>query len=93
MKRLIVGSLLASGLLLANNHELKDREKMSRHDESTTRVEKMTTEENGNPRLSSNEEVALATQSPRVHLGNDKRPADRIVKTKNTIIAYIPYGK
>jgi hypothetical protein len=75
MKKVLVGSLLASGLLFA-----------AKHDEVTTR-------------LSANERIALATQSPRVHPARThkhekaNRRMDQVVSDKHTVNAFIPQGK
>jgi hypothetical protein len=75
MKKVLVGSLLASGLLFA-----------AKHNEATTR-------------LSANERIALATQSPRVHPSRmhkhekANRRMDQVVSDKNTVNAFIPQGK
>jgi hypothetical protein len=77
MKKVLLGSLLASGLLLAAN---KDNYNMK-------------------PRLNYDEQVALASQSPRVHPARmdkhkkaDQR-TDHVTTNKNTVVAVVPYGK
>jgi hypothetical protein len=74
MKKAIVTTLLASGLLLAAKGD-----------------NKMTNE----PKLSGNQKVALATQSPRVRTGthHKKHAQDRVVSDKKTINAYVQPGK
>jgi hypothetical protein len=76
MKKVLIGSLLASGLLFAAKN----------NDVTTTRI-------------SSNERIALASQSPRVHPARmhkhqkaDRR-MDQVVSDKQTVNAFIPYGK
>jgi len=76
MKKVLLGSLLAGGLLFAaKNNEV-----------TTTRV-------------SSNERLALESQSPRVHPARmhkhqkANRRMDQVVSDKQTVNAYIPYGK
>lgn len=76
MKKVLLGSLLASGLLFAATHD----------DVTTTR-------------LSGDERIALATQSPRVHPARmhkhekaDRR-MDQVVSDKHTVVAFVPYGK
>lgn len=50
-------------------------------------------------RISGDERLALATQSPRVHPQRThkhmkaNRRADQVVANKHTVNAYIPYGK
>ncbi|HLJ48707.1 MAG TPA: hypothetical protein VKU01_21975 [Bryobacteraceae bacterium] len=52
-----------------------------------------------NQRLSGNERLALETSSPRVHvrhMKNNNETSDsryRVVKDKQTINAFVPYGK
>ena len=76
MKKVLLGSLLASGLLFAAKN----------NDATTTRI-------------SSSERIALETQSPRVHPARmhrhqkaDQR-TDQVVSDKQTVNAFIPYGK
>jgi hypothetical protein len=73
MKKAIVTTLLASGLLLA------------------AKGDKMTDE----GKLSGNQKMALATQSPRVRVGthHKKHVPDRVVSDKKTINAYVQPGK
>ena len=80
MTKVILGSLLAGGLLLAQTPAQTEAQ--------------MATQ--SNPKLSGFEREALATQSPRVHTKTHKhgtKPADHIAKDKHTINAFIPYGK
>jgi hypothetical protein len=76
MKKVLLGSLLAGGLLFAAKN----------NDVDTTRV-------------SSNERIALASQSPRVHTARMRRHqkaqrrVDQVVSDKRTVNAFIPYGK
>lgn len=75
MKKVLLGALLASGLLFA-----------AKHDNTVTK------------RLSGDERIALATQSPRVHPArmhkhHTARRMDQVVADKHTVNAYIPYGK
>ncbi|HME07958.1 MAG TPA: hypothetical protein VKG25_12960 [Bryobacteraceae bacterium] len=56
------------------------------------RHHKTNIDESGNPRLSDNERLALATSSPRVHITGKKHPAAHIQKDKSTLIAVIPQG-
>lgn len=75
MKKVLLGSLLASGLLFAAKN----------NDVTTTRV-------------SSNERIALESQSPRVHPARmhkhqKARRMDQVVSDKRTVNAFIPYGK
>jgi hypothetical protein len=76
MKKVLIGSLLASGLLFAAKN----------NDVTTTRI-------------SSNERIALASQSPRVHPvrmhkhQKADRRMDQVVSDKQTVNAFIPYGK
>jgi len=75
MKKVLLGSLLASGLLFA-----------AKNDVDTTRI-------------SSNERLALATQSPRVHPARmhkhqkANRRMDQVASDKHTVNAFIPQGK
>ena len=76
MKKVLLGSLLAGGLLFAAKN----------NDVTTTRV-------------SSNERIALETQSPRVHPARThkhpkaNRRMDQVASDKHTVNAFIPYGK
>jgi hypothetical protein len=75
MKKVLLGALLASGLLFAAKN----------NDVTTTRI-------------SSNERIALASQSPRVHPARmhkhqKARRMDQVVSDKQTVNAFIPYGK
>jgi len=76
MKKVLLGSLLASGLLFAAKN----------NDATTTRI-------------SSSERIALETQSPRVHTSRRhrhqkaERRTDQVVSDKQTVNAFIPYGK
>ena len=47
------------------------------------------------PKLSGNQKMALATQSPRVRVGthHKKHAPDRVVSDKKTINAYVQPGK
>ena len=57
---------------------------------------RMSFNEDGTPRLSSNERIALETSSPRVHLGSKHkamRAGYRVEKDKHTINAFVPVGK
>jgi len=81
MKKVLLGSLLASGLLFGG-----------KHNDATTRV---STDET---RVSSNERIALESQSPRVHPARKHkhqtaRRMDQVVSDKQTVNAFIPYGK
>jgi hypothetical protein len=79
MKKVLLGSLLASGLLFAATND----------DVTTTTT----------TRLSGDERIALATQSPRVHPARTHkhekadRRMDQVVSDKHTVVAFIPYGK
>jgi hypothetical protein len=76
MKKVLLGSLLAGGLLFA-----------ARNNDVTT------------DRVSSNERIALESQSPRVHPARvhkhekANRRMDQVVSDKHTVNAYIPQGK
>jgi len=76
MKKVLLGSLLAGGLLFAAKN----------NDVTTTR-------------LSGDEQIALATQSPRVHPARmhkhqrANQRMDQVVSDKHTVVAFIPYGK
>jgi hypothetical protein len=76
MKKVLLGSLLASGLLFA-----------ARNNDVTT------------DRVSYDERLALESQSPRVHPARmhkhqkAERRMDQVVSDKQTVNAYIPYGK
>jgi hypothetical protein len=76
MKKVLLGSLLAGGLLFAAKN----------NDVTTSRV-------------SSNERIALESQSPRVHPARmhkhqkANRRMDQVVSDKHTVNAYIPQGK
>jgi len=76
MKKVLLGSLLAGGLLFAAKN----------NDVTTSRV-------------SSNERIALESQSPRVHPARvhkhekANRRMDQVVSDKQTVNAYIPQGK
>ena len=76
MKKVLLGSLLAGGLLFA-----------AKNNEVTT------------TRLSGDERIALASQSPRVHPARmhkhqkATRRMDQVVSDKETVNAFIPYGK
>lgn len=75
MKKVLLGSLLASGLLFA-----------AKNNDTTSRI-------------SYDERIALATQSPRVHPAKmhrhqkAERRMDQVVSDKHTVVAVIPYGK
>jgi len=76
MKKVLLGSLLASGLLFAaKNNDLTEK------------------------RLSYDEQIALASQSPPVYPEKThkhqkaERRADRVVMNKDTVVALVPYGK
>jgi len=76
MKKVLLGSLLAGGLLFA-----------AKNDDVTA------------TRISGDERIALASQSPRVHparmhkhqRANQRK--DQVVSDKRTVNAFIPYGK
>jgi hypothetical protein len=76
MKKVLLGSLLAGGLLFAAKN----------NDVTANRV-------------SSNERIALESQSPRVHPArmhkNQKKThrMDQVVSDKHTVNAFIPQGK
>jgi len=76
MKKVLLGSLLAGGLLFA-----------AKNNDVTT------------DRVSSNERIALESQSPRVHPARvhkhekANRRMDQVVSDKHTVNAYIPQGK
>jgi outer membrane murein-binding lipoprotein Lpp len=76
MKKVLLGSLLAGGLLFA-----------AKNNDVTT------------DRVSSNERIALESQSPRVHPARmhkhqkANRRMDQVASDKHTINAYIPQGK
>jgi hypothetical protein len=76
MKKVLLGSLLAGGLLFAAKN----------NDVTISSV-------------SSNERIALESQSPRVHPARvhkhqkANRRMDQVVSDKHTVNAYIPQGK
>lgn len=79
MKNVVIGLLLSSGLMMAASKYPDDAVRPQKHMAWWTRL-------------------ALNTQSPRIKLSkadNYQAPKEgyRIVSSKDTINAYIPYGK
>jgi len=79
MKKVLIGLLLMSGLAMA----------ATRHPEGAIRPQK---------HMAWWTQLALSTQSPRIKLSKQSHyqtpaPGYRIMSSKDTINAYVPYGK
>ena len=98
MKKVLLGSLLAGGLLFAANDDEVTKQVSS---DENTRISSSETaiSTTETARLSNNERIALESQSPRVHPARmhkhqkASRRMDQVVSDKQTVNAFIPYGK
>src|ERR1700738_1736005 len=99
MKKVLLGSLLAGGLLFAGKHDATTR--VSSDDARVSDETRVSSDEMrvSDARVSSNERIALESQSPRVHPARmhkhqkANRRMDQVVSDKHNANAYIPKGK